>query len=231
MTGRLFRRRLFRSWGNVPVSPDPFHRSGSRTGRSSFGSAAGYALTELLTVLAILTIVLGGLTALFVSATKAEIDMRARFEAQQEARLAVDALRHEVHCASGVDPIPSGAVAQVTLTLPSAPACPSGSGEVTWCTELAATGRYQLYRAEGDTCTSASRKLYADYLAPDVASSDPTTVCGSPASLCVFEYIAPTATTRAKLAVEFPVDLTPTDTKRAYKLTDALVLRNTSPTS
>ena len=61
---------------------------------------SGYALTELLTVLVILTIVLGGLTALFVSATRAEVDMQKRFEAQQEARLAMDALRREVHCAS-----------------------------------------------------------------------------------------------------------------------------------
>jgi Tfp pilus assembly protein PilW len=195
--------------------------------RAALGEG-GYALTELLTVLVILTIVLGGLTALFISATKAEIDMRERFDAQQEARLAVDALRREVHCASGINPVTAGAVAQVTLTLPSAPACPSGSGSVTWCTEFAGSGRYKLYRAQGSACTSTPRKLYADYLAPDLTSSDPTTVCGS--QLCVFEYTAPTAERRATLKVEFPVDLNPADTSRAYKLTDGLVLRNTSPT-
>ena len=187
----------------------------------------GYALTELLTVLAILLIVLGGLTALFVSATKAEVDMRERFEAQQEARVALDALRREVHCASAMTQ-PASPSATVTMTLPVG--CPSGSGTVTWCTVSAGTDRYRLYRKAGASCDS-SGKQYADYLAPDLTSSDQTTVCGSPASLCIFEYSAPTATTRAKLKVELPVDLKPTDTSRAYKLIDGLVLRNTSPTA
>jgi type II secretory pathway pseudopilin PulG len=182
----------------------------ARRRRAALGEG-GYALTELLTVLVILTIVLGGLTALFISATKAEIDMRARFEAQQEARLAVDALRREVHCAREITPtVPSPTV---TITLPTG--CPSGSGEVRWCTVSAGTNRYQLFRrpvAEG-TCGSAG-KLYADYI----------TVAN------VFSYTAPTSTTRAKLQVDFPVDLNPADTSRAYKLTDGLVLRNTSPT-
>ena len=186
----------------------------------------GYALTELLTVLVILVIVLGGLTALFVSATSAEVDLRERFDAQQEARLALDALRREVHCASSMAQ-PSSPSATVTITLPTG--CPSGSGTVTWCTVSAGTNRYQLYRKVGSTCDSAGKR-HADYLVPDVTSADQTTVCGTPASLCIFEYTAPTATTRAKLKVEFPVDLKPTDTNRAYKLTDGLVLRNTSPT-
>jgi type II secretory pathway pseudopilin PulG len=197
----------------------------ARRVRATFGEG-GYALTELLTVLAILTIVLGGLTALFVSATTAEVDMRKRFEAQQEARLAVDALRREVHCASAISQ-PSSPSAIVTLTLPSG--CPSGSGTFSWCTVSAGTNRYQLYRSAAATCDS-SGKQYADYLTPDLTSSDQTPVCGSPASLCAFEYSAPTATTRAKLKVEFPVDLDPVDASRAYKLVDALVLRNTSPT-
>jgi type II secretory pathway pseudopilin PulG len=194
--------------------------------RAQAACAAGYALTELLTVLAILLIILGGLTALFISATKAEVDMRERFDAQQEARLAVDALRREVHCASSVSQ-PPGPSATVTMNLPSG--CPTGVGEVTWCTVSAGTDRYQLYRKTGPSCDS-SGKRYADYLAPDPTSSDPTTVCGSPPSLCVFEYAAPDAATRAKVKVEFPVDLNPADGSRAYKLIDSLVLRNTSPT-
>jgi prepilin-type N-terminal cleavage/methylation domain-containing protein len=206
------------------VNGRPFRRLRPLRGQS------GYALTELLTVLIILSIVLGGLTALFISATKAEVDMRERFDAQQEARLAVDALRREVHCANALTQ-PSSPSATVTMTLPAG--CPSGSPsvaiQVTWCTISAGSNRYQLYRKTGTTCDS-SGKQYADYLAPDPTSSDPTTVCGSPPSLCVFEYADPAASTRAKLMVEFPVDLSPTDAIRAYKLTDGLVLRNTSPT-
>jgi type II secretory pathway pseudopilin PulG len=168
-----------------------------------------YVLTELLTVLAILTIVLVGLTALFVSASKAEIEMRKRFEAQQEARLAVDALRREVHCANGITQ--TGPSPTVTLTLPTG--CPSGSGTVTWCTVNVSASRYELYRKEGATCDSAGRR-YADYIL--LANA--------------FSYTAPTAEKRAKLHVVFPVDVDLGDTVSAYTLADDLVLRNTSPT-
>jgi type II secretory pathway pseudopilin PulG len=211
--GRWVRRLrpslLLGSWRNLPVPPDPLHRSASRTGRFGFASTAGYALTELVTVLAILSIVLGGLTALFVSATRAEVDMQKRFDAQQEARLAVDALRREVHCASAITQ--TGPSPTVTLTLPTG--CPSGSGTVTWCTVNVATSRFQLYRKAGTTCDSAGKR-YADYL----------TLANA------FSYSAPTTESRAKLHVEFPVDVDLDDGISSYKLVDDLVLRNTSPT-
>jgi len=182
-------------------------RSGARLRR--LRAQRGYALTELLTVLAILTIVLAGLTALFVAASRAEIDMRKRFEAQQEARLAVDALRREVHCASGITQ--TGPSPTVTLALPTG--CPSGSGTVTWCTVNVSTSRYKLYRQTGATCGSTGR-LYADYILSPNA----------------FSYTAPTTDKRATLHVEFPVDVDLGDTVSAYTLADDLVLRNTSPT-
>jgi type II secretory pathway pseudopilin PulG len=163
-----------------------------------------YALTELVTVLAIMTIVLGGLTTLFVAANTAEVDMRKRFDAQQEARLAIDALRREVHCASAV---PTVLAHTVTLTLPTG--CPSGSGDVTWRMQNVGTSRYQLWRDSG-----ATSKRYADYLVLENA----------------FSYTAPTTDSRAKLSVEFAVDVDLADTIRPYTLEDDLVLRNTSPT-
>ena len=186
------------------MSGRPFRRLRPLRGQS------GYALTELLTVLIILTIVLSGLTALFVSATTAEVDMRERFEAQQEARIGLDSLRREVHCASAISQ--TGPSATVTLTL--ATGCPSGSGTVTWCTVSAGMSRYQLYRKTGSTCDSGG-KLYADYITLQN----------------VFSYAAPTTTSRAKLRVELPVDVSPGDSQAAYRLVDNLVLRNTSPTA
>ena len=62
----------------------------------------GYSLTEMLVVLAILCIVIGPLTQLFVSASTAQVDMTRRFEAQQDMRLALDKLRREIHCANEV---------------------------------------------------------------------------------------------------------------------------------
>ena len=60
----------------------------------------GYTIIELLVSLAILGVVMGAVTVLFVQASTAEIDLRQRFEAQQSARLALDKLRRETHCAS-----------------------------------------------------------------------------------------------------------------------------------
>jgi type II secretory pathway pseudopilin PulG len=167
----------------------------------------GYMITELLTVLVILTIIMGGLTALFVSATQSEVDLRERFQAQQEARIAMDALRREVHCASAISQ--TGPSATVTMTL--ATGCPSGTGSVTWCNLSAGTNRWRLYRKTGSTCDNTG-KPYADYL----------TVQN------IFSYSVATTTTRAKLHVELPVDVVPGDNQAAYRLVDDLVLRNSS---
>jgi type II secretory pathway pseudopilin PulG len=173
-----------------------------------------YALPELITVMLILSVVLSGLTALFISATRAEVDMRERFDAQQEIRLALDALRREVHCASTITQ--TGPSPTVTLTL--ATGCPSGSGTVTWCTVNVASNRFRLFRKTGSTCDSTG-KLYADYLTPKGATN-------CPPNMCAFSYTAPTTTSRAKLHVELPVDVAPADNRASYRLVDDLVLRN-----
>ncbi len=76
-------------------------------------------LVELLVTLVILAIVLGGMTQLFVSATRAQTDLTDRFQAQQNARLALDSLRREIHCANLVSPssISSPGVSAITITL------------------------------------------------------------------------------------------------------------------
>ena len=56
----------------------------------------------MIVVLAILVVVLTALTQLFVSASTAEVDMSKRVQAQQDARLALDSLRREIHCAKAV---------------------------------------------------------------------------------------------------------------------------------
>ena len=70
--------------------------------RARLLAAEGVTLSEMLAVLVILTIILGGLTTLFVSASNAQVDQTNRVEAQQEARLALDGLRREIHCATAV---------------------------------------------------------------------------------------------------------------------------------
>ena len=47
----------------------------------------GYTLVEMLVVMAILGVVISGLTTIFVSGSHAELDLNRRFQAQQQARL------------------------------------------------------------------------------------------------------------------------------------------------
>ena len=79
----------------------------------------GFTLPELLVVLAIIGVVLGGITQMFVSATKSATDQTRRVNGQQDARLALDQLRRDVHCGSTL----TYSANSVTVTLP--PYCPT----------------------------------------------------------------------------------------------------------
>lgn len=162
----------------------------------------GYTLVELLQVTAILSVVMTGLTVLFVQATNAELQMNKRFQAQQEARVAVDRMRREIHCAKAVTP--AGNSSSITVTIPSQ--CPtSGGAEITvvYDTQLISTGRYHLRRAG---------VRIADYVR-----------AGN-----VFTYTAPTATSLGKLRVELPINIQPPGAGSNWDLEADMVLRNTT---
>jgi prepilin-type N-terminal cleavage/methylation domain-containing protein len=163
----------------------------------------GYTLIELLIVLMILASVVGSLTTLFVHASNAELDLNNRFQAQQNARLALDKLRREGHCASQASVASSSSV---TLTLGSY--CPTGNGSVTWCTVGSGT-RYALYRKAGGTCNATGVK-WADYLTTGA----------------VFAYTAQSTTSLAKLRVDFPINVKPKKSVDSYELVDEIALRN-----
>lgn len=169
--------------------------------RRLLGCEQGYTLIELLQVTIILGVILGAITTLFVRASLAEVDMNRRFQAQQEARLAVDRMRREIHCASLISP--AGTSASITVTLPAG--CPTGGGSSTtivYDTYLVSAGRYQLRRAG---------VRVADY----VAAAD------------VFTYTAQSTATLGKLQVNLPVNLKPTDPSKEWRLVADIVLRNT----
>ena len=190
-----------------------------RRGAGLLRGESGYSLIELLTVLAILGVVMGGLTTVFVSATNAETDMNNRFQAQQGARLALDKLRREVHCASAATPAGSN-TSTITLTLPTYCKTYSGSTSITWCTRNVATNRYALYRVNGATCTGGVK--WADYLAPSSGAA----VCSG--ALCVFNYTAQSTSSLAKLHVDLPANPKPSRSAETYELSDDLVLRNST---
>jgi type II secretory pathway pseudopilin PulG len=160
----------------------------------------------MLTVLVIFGTVMSALMVLFVQGTGAEVDMNNRFRAQQGARLALDKIRREAHCATAVT---VSSASSVTLNLPSY--CPTGNGSVTWCTVSLGTSRYGLFRKAGATC-DATGVRWADYLT----------------SANVFGYAAQSTTSLAKLSVDFPINVKPSRTVDTYELKDDIVLRNST---
>ena len=112
------------------------------TGRLS--DDGGYSLIELLVVMALLSVVVGGIVTLFASGLNSEADQNRRFQAQQDGRLALDKLRREVHsaCTISTPNTYNTAVSSVTIYFPS-DNCASGSHSVTWCT----TGGFGPLRA------------------------------------------------------------------------------------
>jgi len=117
-----------------------------RSLRRRVAGQAGYTMMELLIVMVILGTVLGAVTALFVQATNAEFDMNRRFQAQQAARVAIDRMRREIHCASAITP--TGVSNSISVTLPSQ--CPTAGGVQTTITydmnQVVAGQRYTLRR-------------------------------------------------------------------------------------
>ncbi len=169
---------------------------------------SGFTLIELVTVMAMFLITVTCLSYALIAANKAEADMNRRFASQINARIALDQLRREIHCASAVSP--TGSSASITITLGSR--CPSaGAGTtVSWCTSGSGT-RYALYRQVGATCTTAGKKA-ADYLTTGT----------------VFSYAAQSASTLGTLSVTLPVDSQ--TGLRPYRLEDDIVLRNSTRT-
>jgi type II secretory pathway pseudopilin PulG len=169
---------------------------------------SGYSVVELLTVMSILSVILGGLVAVFVAGSNADADLNRRYQAQTDARVAMDKLRREVHRACDVA---SGASASaVTFYFPSSTGCVSNSSTVSWCV-TGSGSRFALYRIQAASCTGATAK-FADFL-----------ISGS-----VFTMIAGDATNHAlsRLHVDLNINRTPTKTVNAYHMTDDIAFRN-----
>lgn len=175
----------------------------------------GFTLVELVTSMGILLVVMAGITALFVSGTRAQSDLGRRFQAQTELRIGLDKLRRDVHGAcSAYDastgaPLATGATpTAVTLYVP--PSC-GAADAITWCVQGSGT-RFALYRAAPAT-TCAGGVRYADYLTTSA----------------IFTYTAfnvPAGSyTSARLHVHLP-DNVQGGGPGTYTLDDDLVFRN-----
>jgi prepilin-type N-terminal cleavage/methylation domain-containing protein len=167
----------------------------------------GYSLVEMLMVMVIMSIVFTGITQVFVSGSKAQIDQDNRFRAQLHTRIALDKLRKDIHCASDVTPF---STSSITIKLPSG--C---GGDVSWCTAAVSgsTNRYKLYRQKGTTCSAAAGTMFADYL---VSGNAFPTYAHAVGCSCL-----------ASLTVDLRVSLRGSAAD-AYELTDTVFLRNST---
>lgn len=168
----------------------------------------GYSLVELVISMSILGSVMTSVSVLLVSATNSEVDMNRRFQAQTEARMGLDRLRREVHCAQSVATSPGGTIA--TLTIPST--CPTSGGltSITWCT-VANGNRWDLWRYQGSTCSGTGRKW-----------------ARAIKHAAVFTYSASSTSSLAYLSVDLPVNVAGGKAISSYVLKDNIVLRNST---
>jgi prepilin-type N-terminal cleavage/methylation domain-containing protein len=198
------------------------------------GEADGVTLVEMLTVLVILGIVLGALTQVFLSGTKAQLEQTRRFDAQQNARLALDGLRREIHCATditdGVNPLGAfdSTAPRTSITLILSSACPTANApvgvpevKVTWCTLTSGTQK-ALWRIPGNACPATVALAGA---AGGVRKADHLT---TGQVFRAYEDSGTAAKLLGKLTVRLPVDADPNATGGVYTLEDDIVLRNTS---
>jgi prepilin-type N-terminal cleavage/methylation domain-containing protein len=175
----------------------------------------GYSLIELLTTMAILSVVLGGITTLFVAGSNADSDLNRRYQAQTAARLSLDRIRRDGHTSCGLAVgYTASKVTLLTYDNATPPVCNVATN--TWCT-LGSGSNYSLYRLVGSVACTAGPK-YADHLTS--GSIFGFTTQNSPAG----------SYTLARLHVDLPVNLTPAKTVNAYRLVDDIAFRN-SPRS
>ena len=161
----------------------------------------GITLSEMIVVLVMLAVLIPALTTMLVSGANAEADLNLRFQAQQEARVALDKFRDEVH--NACDATVSGAT--VTLKTQAAYTCTVTSS--TWCV-LGAAPRYALYRQPGASCSTSGVK-WADYLTSNT----------------VFGVVSGSGLLK-KVSVNLPINRKPSVPRLQYRLQDAIVLRN-----
>lgn len=162
-------------------------------------------MTELLVVMVIMGITITAVATLFVSGSNAEVQLNQRFQAQTEARTALDTFRREIHnaCAATV----TATSVSLTVLDTTTSGYPCNVASATWCT-AGSGSRYGLHRAASGTC-SASSPRRADYL-----------TSGSIFSLTTTAGFLP------RVGIDMKVNVKPTAGHLAFRLDDAIALLN-----
>lgn len=202
---------------------------------------AGYGMLELIVVMAILGVVMMGLTTAFAAGLSAEAGATRRATAQENARIALARMRTDIHCASGAPAPEANPYGGFTLTLTQSPnACPSvttTTSGVQWCTipHDGSTTRWQLYRFLGtlleDCGGSGASTLLVDHVA-EPTGGWPTHTGTDPAPASWAGNLWPTSPTcptgnLPTVAVQMAMNVDPEKRpNERYQLEDTIALRN-----
>jgi prepilin-type N-terminal cleavage/methylation domain-containing protein len=174
----------------------------------------GYSLVELLTVMVVLSVVLGGLTTVFVRGSNNELDLNRRFVAQEEARTSLDKLRRDAHCSSNAWP---ASASSITLSDPCA-----STGYVSWCTvAIAGTSPalYGLYRTTTSSCDATGNPWSKNLTTGSIFTT------GQQGG-----FTQQSTSSLAKLHVDLVVNPKPSLSQENYELVDDIAFRNTGRT-
>jgi prepilin-type N-terminal cleavage/methylation domain-containing protein len=178
---------------------------------------AGYTLIETLVVMTLLVIVIGSIADAFSSASKTEVDQTARASDQESARLTLQRMRRDIHCAS------SASVQQTSngylLNLAVDPniciaVTTSASNTVQWCTVQKDTAgqRFGVYRTISGNCNASDAVFQVDYVTKGQ----------------IWTMVCPASGLQA-VGIDMPVNRDPVKRPdRTYELQDTIALRNAS---
>jgi Tfp pilus assembly protein PilW len=211
-------------------------------------SEAGQSVLELIAAMTILLIVVTPLVTSFTSAMRSEAGLTRRETAYENARLALQRMRLDIHCAGGVTSVDQNTSGGFTLTLTEshegqdgwcAGAIPAGTttSGVQWCTipYAASSTRFVLYRYLGldssDCGSGATSTFQVDYVtAPPGGWPTSTRTISTPSSWAGNLWPDPTTCSSGSLpgvAVDLNVALDPvTRPTERYELRDQITLRN-----
>lgn len=127
--------------------------------RALIRNESGFSLPELLVVMTLTVILMGGLATIFSLGLKTTKTSSSVLASQSAVVIALDRLDYEARCASQASLVSGGQ--GVTLTFPSQ--CTHATGTVTWCVNSGSLIRYS-----GSSCSGTGQTLTTN-----VTSSQP----------------------------------------------------------
>jgi Tfp pilus assembly protein PilW len=167
----------------------------------------GITMTELTVSMAVMSIVVAGLVTLFTAGANSEAQLNLRFQSQTDARTALEAFRRDVHNACSATVVGGTRVTLYTLNTAAA-SYPCTVVSASWCTSGTGT-RYGLYRSGGSATCSSGNERRADYVTGGSIFAVQTGSGELP-----------------KVTIDMTVNREPYTPRLAYRLDDAISLRN-----